>query len=196
MAIKKILPYGTPLLRQKSKEVLKINKKIRALINDLLETMYANNGVGLAAPQIGEEYRVFVVDTSTGNEPLNPLIFINPKIIKKDGAIIEQEGCLSFPQVYTDVKRYKNITVKAINMQGKPFIMEAKEGSLLARAIQHENDHLDGILFIDHVVNRFDADEQLEKNNLPLIDPEKILEEPDIEKNLINKTQTDEDNND
>lgn len=184
MSIKKILPYGTPFLRQRAKDVQKFNKKIQTLINDLLETMYANNGVGLAAPQIGEGYRIFVIDTSSGDEPLNPLVFVNPKIIKKEGAIIQQEGCLSFPQVYTDVKRYKNVVVKALNMQGKPFVLEAKDGSLLARAIQHENDHLNGILFIDHVVNRFDADEQLIQHNLPSIDPDKILDESELDEIL------------
>ena len=194
MSIKKILPYGTPSLRQKAKDVQKFSKKIQTLIHDLLDTMYQNNGVGLAAPQIGEGYRVFVIDTSTGDEPLNPLVFVNPKIIKKEGAIIEQEGCLSFPQVYTDVKRYKNVTIKALNMQGKPFIMEAKDGSLLARAIQHENDHLDGILFIDHVVNRFDADEKLAQNNLPPINPDKILDESNLDEILAEELSQEDEN--
>lgn len=195
MSIRKILPYGTPSLRQKAKDVQKFSKKIQNLITDMLETMYANNGVGLAAPQVGEGYRIFVIDTSTGNEPLNPLVFVNPKIIKKEGAIIEQEGCLSFPQVYTDVKRYKNVTVKALNIHGKPFILEAKDGSLLARAIQHENDHLDGILFIDHVVNRFDADEKLAQNGLPPINPDKILDESNLDEILAKEPQK-EDKND
>ena len=195
MSIKKILPYGTPSLRQKAKDVQKFSKKIQTLINDLLDTMYQNNGVGLAAPQIGEGYRVFVIDTSTGDEPLNPLVFVNPKIIKKEGAIIEQEGCLSFPQVYTEVKRYKNVTVKALNIHGKPFILEAKDGSLLARAIQHENDHLDGILFIDHVVNRFDADEKLAKNGLPPVNPDKILNESNLDE-MLAKEPPKEDKND
>lgn len=184
MAVKKILPYGTPSLRGKTKEVHKFSKKIQTLISDLLDTMYANNGVGLAAPQIGEEYRVFVIDTSMNDEPLNPIVFVNPKIIKKDGAVACQEGCLSFPKVYTEVKRYRNVTVKAFDRHGKPFVLEAKDGSLLARAIQHENDHLDGILFIDHVVNRFAADEELAKNELPPIDPDKILEEKNLDEIL------------
>ena len=82
MAIKKVLRYGDPILRTPSKEVHKVSKKIQELVTDLLETMYAQNGVGLAAPQIGENYRVFVIDVSTGDEPLNPIVFINPKIIK------------------------------------------------------------------------------------------------------------------
>lgn len=184
MTIRKILPYGTPSLRGKAKEVHKFSKKIQILVSDLLETMYANNGVGLAAPQIGEEYRIFVIDTSMNDEPLNPMVFINPKIIKKEGAIACQEGCLSFPKVYTEVKRYKNVMVKAFDRNGKPFVLEAKDGSLLARAIQHENDHLDGILFIDHVVNRFAADEELSKYELPPIDPNRILEEKNLDEIL------------
>ncbi len=196
MALRKILPYGTPSLRGKAKEVHKFSKKIQSLITDLLDTMYANNGVGLAAPQVGEEYRIFVIDTSMNDEPLNPLVFVNPKIIKKEGAIACQEGCLSFPKVYTEVKRYKNVMVKAFDRHGKPFVMEAKDGSLLARAIQHENDHLDGILFIDHVVNRFSADEELAKYELPPIDPDKILEETNLDEMLAKEPKEEETKND
>ncbi|MFR1671940.1 MAG: peptide deformylase [Candidatus Gastranaerophilaceae bacterium] len=186
MAVKKVLQYGEKSLREPSKEVHKVSKKIVDLVHDLLETMYAKNGVGLAAPQIGVNYRVFVIDVSTNDEPLNPLVFINPKIIKKSGAIIAQEGCISFPEAYTDVKRYKNVMVKALDIHGKPFVLEAKDGSLLARAIQHENDHLDGILFIDHCVNRFDTDGILSKYNLPPVEVDKLLTEPELEKELNN----------
>ena len=146
--------------------------------------MYAQNGVGLAAPQIGENVIVFVIDCSTNNEPLNPIVFINPKIIKKSGAIKSNEGCLSFPEAYTDVRRYKNIMVKALNEHGKPFVIEAKDGTLLARAIQHENDHLDGILFIDHCINRFETENILKKHNLPNLDPDKLVEEKELEEEL------------
>ena len=196
MALRKILPYGTPSLRGKAKEVHKFSKKIQSLITDLLDTMYANNGVGLAAPQVGEEYRIFVIDTSMNDEPLNPIVFVNPKIIKKEGAVACQEGCLSFPKVYTEVKRYKNVMVKAFDRHGKPFVMEAKDGSLLARAIQHENDHLDGILFIDHVINRFAADEELAKYELPPIDPDKILEETNLDEMLAKEPKEEETKND
>lgn len=184
MAVKKVLTYGTPSLREKSKEVHKVSKKIKDLVSDLLDTLYSQNGVGLAAPQIGENYRVFVIDTSSGDEPLNPVIFINPKIIKKSGAFISSEGCLSFPEIYADVRRYANITVKAMNLQGKSFILEAKDGSLLARAIQHEFDHLDGILFIDHVRNRFEIEQELAKKHLPPLELDKMLEEPELEKEI------------
>ena len=184
MAVRKIVKYGIPSLREKSKEVHKFSQKIKVLAKDLLDTMYVNNGVGLAAPQVGENIRMFVIDTSTGDEALNPLVFINPKIIKKTGAVIREEGCLSFPAAYTKVRRYKNVLVKAFDRNGKPFIMEAKDGSLLAIAIQHENDHLDGVLFIDHTINRFEADEVLAKHNLPPVEVDKIVDEPELEAEL------------
>ncbi len=180
MSIRKVLKYGEKSLREPSKEVHKVSQKIKVLVDDLLDTMYKENGVGLAAPQIGENYRIFVIDVSTNDEPLNPMVFINPKIIKKSGACISHEGCLSFPEAFTDVKRYANVMVKAIDRNGRSFVMEAKDGTLLARCIQHEFDHLDGILFIDHVINRFEAEEELAKHDLPPIEVEKILEEPEL----------------
>lgn len=184
MAIKKVLKYGDVILRERSKEVHKVSRKITDLVQDLLDTMYAQNGVGLAAPQIGVGYRVFVIDVSTDKEPLNPIVFINPKIIKKSGAVISNEGCLSFPEAYTDVRRYKNVLVRAQDTHGRTFTLEAKDGCLLARAIQHEFDHLDGVLFIDHCINRFETDNILAKYNLPAIQPEKLVEEPELEKEL------------
>lgn len=184
MSIRKILHYGEPSLREPSKEVHKVSKKITELVQDLLDTMYAKNGVGLAAPQIGENVRVFVIDVSTNKEPLNPMVFINPKIIKKSGAIKSNEGCLSFPEAYTDVRRYKNVMVKALNEHGKSFVLEAKDGTLLARAIQHENDHLDGVLFIDHCMNRFETESILKKHNLPDLDVDKLVDEENLKKEL------------
>lgn len=184
MAIRKILRYGTPSLRQPSKEVHKISKKIKDLVKDLLDTLYSENGVGLAAPQIGENYRVFVIDTSSGDEPLNPMVFINPKIIKKSEAFISNEGCLSFPEVYTDVRRYKNVMIKAQDSNGRSFVIEAKNGELLAKAIQHENDHLDGILFIDHVRNRFEIEQELAKKNLPPLEIDKLIDEENMEEEI------------
>ncbi len=194
MAIKKVLQYGDDILRQKSKEVTKVSRKIQILCEDLLDTMYAQNGVGLAAPQIGVSLRVFVIDVSNGsNEKLNPMVFINPKIIKKSGAVNSYEGCLSFPKAYTNVRRYKDVVVKALNQKGKSFVLEAKEGELLARAIQHEFDHLDGILFIDHCRNRFEADSILKENNLPPICVEKLIKEDELE-NEIQKQQAKKEN--
>ena len=184
MSIKKIVKYGEKTLRQPSKEVAKVSKKVQTLVYDLIDTMYAQNGVGLAAPQIGENVRIFVIDVSTGNQPLNPIVFINPKIIHKSGACSSYEGCLSFPEAYTDVKRYANVKVKAIDLKGKPFVLEAKDGSLLARAIQHEFDHLNGVLFIDHCRNRFEADRILTEKGLAPIEADKLIEEPELEKAL------------
>lgn len=180
MAIKKVVRYGEKTLREPSKEVHKVSQKIKNLVQDMLDTMYSQNGVGLAAPQIGENLRIFVIDVSTGNEPLNPMVFINPKIIKKSGVCLSNEGCLSFPEAYTEVRRYANVMVKALDINGRSFVMEAKDGTLLARAIQHEFDHLDGILFIDHCINRFEAEEVLKKYNLPPLQLEKLLEEPEL----------------
>lgn len=186
MAIKKVVKYGEPSLREPSKEVHKVSRKITDLVQDLFDTMYTYNGVGLAAPQIGVNLRVYVIDASTKAHPMKPMVFINPKIIKKSGAIIEDEGCLSFPEAYAAVKRYKNVTVKALDINGKPFILEAKDGCLLARAIQHEYDHLDGVLFIDHCVNRFETDEVLAKHHLPPIDEDRLIVDTVLEEELEN----------
>ncbi len=185
MTILKILKYGDEKLRQKCKEVSKVSKKIKILAQNMIDTMYANNGVGLAAPQVGENIRLFVIDVSTDDEPLNPIVFINPKIIKKSGAIKSNEGCLSFPKAYVDVRRYKNILVKATDLKGRTFVLEAKNGELLARAIQHEYDHLEGILFIDHSRNIFEAIEVLKQNNLPSIEQNKILDEQELEDEIL-----------
>lgn len=175
MSVKRVLQYGEKTLREPSKEVHKVSKKVQELVQDLLDTMYAKNGVGMAAPQIGVNLRVFVVDVSKNDEPLNPIVFINPKIIKKSGSCVAQEGCISFPEAYTDVKRFSDVMVKALDRNGRPFVIEAKDGELLARAIQHEYDHLDGVLFIDHCVNRFETDEILAKHKLPPIEPERLI---------------------
>lgn len=192
MAILKILKYGDPILRQKSKEVSKISKKIKILVEDMLDTMYANNGVGLAAPQVGQNLRIFVIDVSTDDEPLNPLVFINPKIIKKSGAMNSNEGCLSFPQAYVDVRRYSNIMVKAVDIKGRPFVIEAKKpaNELLVKAIQHEFDHLDGILFIDHSRNIFDTISVLEQHNLPAIERDKLIDEAELEEAIVKEQTT------
>ena len=192
MTVRKVLKYGTPSLREKSKEVHKISKKIQALIEDLYDTMYATNGVGLAAPQIGENLRVFVIDIGTDPKTMCPITFINPKIIKKEGAIISNEGCLSFPDAYTEVRRYKSVKIKALNEKGKPFILEVTDGSLLARAIQHEFDHLDGILFIDHCRNRFDADKMLSEKGLPPVDANYLLDEKELEEEIQKNPQAQE----
>ncbi|MBR2068928.1 MAG: peptide deformylase [Candidatus Gastranaerophilales bacterium] len=185
MSILKIIEYGNPVLREPCKEVSKISKKIKTLAMDLLDTMYKANGVGLAAPQVGVNLRMFVIDVSDPKGPINPTIFINPKIIKKTGAINSYEGCLSFPQAYTNVRRYSNVTIKALDIHGRPFVMEAKNGELLARAIQHEYDHLDGKLFIDHCRNRFEANQVLQKYNLPPVEEDRLIDEEFLEDEIV-----------
>ena len=194
MTVRKIVKYGTPSLREKSKEVHKISKKVQILVDDLYDTMYATNGVGLAAPQLGENLRVFVVDVGTDPKTMNPITFINPKIIKKEGAINSYEGCLSFPEAYTNVRRYKSVKIKALDIKGKPFILEVTDGSLLARAIQHEFDHLDGILFIDHCRNRFETDKVLSEKGLGGVDSNYLLEEKELEDEIQKNPQPEENN--
>ncbi|HEY9746272.1 MAG TPA: peptide deformylase [Oculatellaceae cyanobacterium] len=183
MAVLKVLNYGDPLLRQPTEKVTKVSAKIQRLVADMFDTMYAQNGAGLAAPQIGELKRIFVLDCSTEEQPLPQMTFINPVIVKKSGAFISREGCLSFPGVYIDVKRYSNITVRYMDLKGKTQLMTvtAEQNSLLCKAIQHEMDHLNGILFIDRVLDRFSTDQLLAENHLPPIEPEKILNEPELD---------------
>jgi len=144
--IKNILTYPNPTLKKVSKEVTKIDDKIKAVINNLFDTMYASdNGCGLAAPQIGSLYRITVIDVS--EDKSEKMCLINPKIIKKEGEFKGMEGCLSFPGVFEKVKRFETITFEAMNENGETYQKECD--GLLAECVQHEIDHLDGILFID-----------------------------------------------
>lgn len=142
MAKRIIRIVGDELLRKKSRKVDDINNRIIILIKDMFETMYEAKGIGLAAPQVGILKRIFVVDIGEG-----PLVFINPEILSSEGAICDVEGCLSIPNQQDEVERPERIKVKALNEKGEEFTLEAE--GLLARAICHENDHLDGILFTD-----------------------------------------------
>lgn len=187
MAVLKIVTYGDEVLRQQTKEIHKVSSKVQKLIDDMIDTMYAYDGVGLAAPQVGESFKLFIIDVSDPKSPPNPMVFINPKIIKKTGAIDSQEGCLSFPNAYVHVRRYENVVARAKDEKGRTFTIEAKGGSLLARAIQHEFDHLEGILFIDHSRNRFEAEKELFEKGLPPIDANHLLEEEDLENVILDK---------
>jgi len=184
MAVLKVITYGNEVLRTPSKEVHKISVKIQKLIDDMFDTMYANNGVGLAAPQVGLNYRLFIIDDSVENEHPRPKVFINPKIVKKSGAVNSLEGCLSFPDVWINVRRCENVIVRAKDIKGHLFTLEVKGGTLLARAVQHEYDHLEGNLFIDHTRNRFETEKILQEKGLPSIQPEKLLEEPELEEQI------------
>jgi peptide deformylase len=147
MAVRTILHYPDPRLRQKARVVEAVTPEIKQLVDDMAETMYAAPGVGLAATQIGEAVRVFVIDTAGDDEPSNLRVFINPEIVAKNGELVWEEGCLSFPGVMEEIERAAHVKVKALDAQGQPFELEAE--GLLAVAIQHENDHLDGTLMID-----------------------------------------------
>lgn len=139
-----VLKLGNELLRQKSVPVTEVNDEIRTLINDMFETMFASEGVGLAAPQIGKLIRLFVLQSTDEVKR----VFINPQIIATSTETCTyEEGCLSIPKVYEEIVRPSKVTVQALNENGKPFTLEAD--GYLARIIQHENDHLDGVLYID-----------------------------------------------
>ncbi|HOK00448.1 MAG TPA: peptide deformylase [Candidatus Pacearchaeota archaeon] len=143
MALLEIKKYPDPILKKKSYEVEKITDEIKKLIEDMAETMKKNNGVGIAAPQVGVLKRIIVIETENGIVP-----FINPKIIKKSKEKeTMEEGCLSFPGVFLKIKRPKEVEIEALNKEGKKI----KAKGLLARILQHEIDHLDGILLIDRL---------------------------------------------
>ncbi|HDK26469.1 MAG TPA: peptide deformylase [Candidatus Atribacteria bacterium] len=145
MAILEIKVYGDPILREKSKPVEKIAPEILNLIKDMTETMYAASGVGLAAPQVGVSKRIIIVDG--GEEGV--IALINPKIVDEEGEVIAEEGCLSLPGIYANVKRSSKVTVEALDLDGEHI--EITKEDLIARALQHEIDHLEGVLFIDRI---------------------------------------------
>lgn len=147
--IRNILAYPDPELKKKSAPVTVINDKTRELVLNMAETMYAAPGVGLAAPQIGVHQRVVIIDVSAKDEPPALIIAINPVIVHADGESYEEEGCLSVPQYAANVRRHARVVVAALNLDGEEVTYRAE--GLLAIAFQHEIDHLDGILFIDHI---------------------------------------------
>jgi peptide deformylase len=149
MAIRTILHYPDPRLREKAQPVQTVTPEIVKLLDDMAETMYAAPGVGLAANQIGVSLRVFIVDIAAEDEPSKMIEFINPEIVERVGEQTWGEGCLSFPGVTEDIKRSERVTARAMDRNGKPFEVVAE--GLLAVAIQHELDHLDGVLMIDHL---------------------------------------------
>jgi peptide deformylase len=147
--IRTILHYPDKRLRDVGKRIDTITPEIRALIDDMAETMYAAPGVGLAATQIGEALQLFIVDIAADDEPSDLKVFINPEILELKGEVTWKEGCLSFPTATEEVDRAENVRVRALDRNGKPFELEAD--GLLAIAIQHEYDHLQGKLMIDHL---------------------------------------------
>ena len=144
--ILKIVKYPEPVLSQPGEPVTEFNDELRKLVADMFETTYANQGVGLAAPQVGVSKRLTTIDLSMGKEPGKKLVLINPEIIFREGKLYEEEGCLSFPDIREKVVRAAKVRIRAQDEQGKWFEMDGEE--LLSRCIQHEIDHLDGMLFI------------------------------------------------
>jgi peptide deformylase len=147
--IRNILTYPNPELKKKSAPVTIITDSIRGLVQDLAETMYAAPGIGLAAPQVGVHQRVIVIDISGKNEPPDLIVAINPVIVHAEGESYEEEGCLSVPNYAANVRRHARVIVKALDLEGVEHTWNAED--LLAIAFQHEIDHLEGILFVDHL---------------------------------------------
>ncbi|MBM79045.1 MAG: peptide deformylase [Planctomycetaceae bacterium] len=158
-----IVKYGHPALRWKSVPITKINQQLRDYVSEMFELMYEAKGIGLAANQVALPYRFFVVNiTSDPEEKDEEFVFLNPEIVKRKGVVEGEEGCLSLPEVYGQVRRSEEIVVEAFDLDGNGFEMQLKD--LPARVVQHETDHLNGVLFPDHLSEgaRSEIDPQLE----------------------------------
>lgn len=149
MAILEIRKYPDDVLKKKALPVEKVDKNLQRLIDNMIETMYAAPGIGLAAPQVGVSKRLLVIDISSKEEKIPLIVLINPEITESDGLIDSEEGCLSLPDYTTVIKRADRLIVKGLDRDGNPVEMEC--AGLLARAIQHEIDHLDGLLIVDRL---------------------------------------------
>ncbi|MCY4028800.1 MAG: peptide deformylase [Acidobacteria bacterium] len=147
--IRPIVRYGDGVLRQPAVDVAEITADLRSLIDDMIETMYAAPGVGLAAPQVGVPLRVFVADPSLGRKPDDLVALVNPTVVEEEGVQSEEEGCLSVPGFAAKVRRPSRLVVRGLDRYGEP--LEVEGTGLLARALQHELDHLDGTLFLDRL---------------------------------------------
>lgn len=144
-----VIKYPAPVLARRGEEVTVFDDKLRKLVDEMFESMYVAQGIGLAAPQIGLSQRITVIDISFGKNPEEKYALINPEIIEYEGKQSEEEGCLSLPDIREKVSRSEWVKVRAQDENGKWFELEGEE--LLARALQHEIDHLDGVLFIDRI---------------------------------------------
>ncbi|MBF0509419.1 MAG: peptide deformylase [Deltaproteobacteria bacterium] len=149
MAVLEIFKYPAPILKRPAKPVEEINPELLQLIDDMIETMYAAPGVGLAAPQVGQSCRVIVFDANRNESERSPMALINPEIIAAEGEFCMEEGCLSAPELNVEIKRKGQVRVKALTRDGKEVTIEAKE--FPAVLLQHEIDHLDGKLIIDYL---------------------------------------------
>ena len=147
--IRPILRYPAPILHQKAVEVPAVTPEVLTLIDDLVQTMHGASGVGLAAPQVGLSQRVFVIDLSVGKSSADLIALINPAFVRREGLQLEEDGCLSVPGIHATVARPLHVVIRGLDRNGQERTIEAH--GLLARALQHEMDHLDGILFIDRL---------------------------------------------
>lgn len=144
-----VVKYGDPILVKRAEEIMGFDQELAKLVDDMFDTMYAAPGVGLAGPQVGVLRRIFVMDCSGGKDKQRRFALINPVIETEEGEQIGQEGCLSFPGIYFDVKRPARLRVRAQDLDGSPFTLDVMD--LEARCVSHETDHLDGELFIDYL---------------------------------------------
>ena len=164
---------GDRVLRQPAKRVAKIDSALRDLVRKMLQTMYSEDGIGLAAPQVGVNKQLLVIDADPENESAPPLVLVNPKILSySDELAAGQEGCLSIPGVYLDVIRPAAIEVSFKDENGRPSKLKADD--LLARVIQHEMDHLNGVLFVDRVENTIALNQELQKNGFAIKHVQKV----------------------
>jgi peptide deformylase len=147
--IRPIVKYGDQTLHRAAERVDAVTPELQVLIDDMIDTMYAAPGIGLAAPQVGVGLRLFVVDISVGRRPDDLLVFINPEFVEREGMQLEEEGCLSVPGFTATVARPSRVVVKGLDRHGKEQLVEGKD--LLARAFQHEMDHLEGTLFVNRL---------------------------------------------
>jgi peptide deformylase len=151
MALREVLQFPDPRLKRVSEPIVEITDAIRELARDMCDVMYDEPGIGLAAPQVGEAIRMFVIDTDWTEEDgsKNPTVIINPEFVRSAGKIVWEEGCLSVPDLTADVERAAEVTIKGLDLDGKEYVEEAT--GLRAVCLQHEYDHLDGKLFIDRI---------------------------------------------
>jgi peptide deformylase len=147
--LRTIVRYGAEILHREAARVDGITPDVQQLVDDMIDTMYAAPGVGLAAPQVGVPLRLFVVDISVGRDPGQLMVFMNPEFVEREGMQLEEEGCLSLPGFMATVARPARIVLRGLDRNGAERIVEAR--GLLARAFQHEMDHLDGTLFVDRL---------------------------------------------
>jgi peptide deformylase len=167
MALREIRIIGDPILARKAEPVASVDEEIVRLARDMVETVHAAPGVGLAAPQVGVGKRLIVVDMSVGENKDDLIVLINPEIVSKEGEAVGEEGCLSVPDIRENVTRPYKVVVRALDLEGRPVEIEGED--LLARALCHEIDHLDGILFVERLsaLKRALIKKKLKKNAAP-----------------------------